>query len=156
MTYLENDLWDNEKITYKWKINNFYLFVMLFWNFIWFLLIISFLTNYWYKWILLLGLWIIIFFTYKTIYILTTEIFITNKRIFYKTWILARDIFELQLKQVESVILNQTFFQRIIWAWTLAVKWTWWDSKPIIELANPDKMKKHIYKEMQNLENNKF
>jgi len=53
-------------------------------------------------------------FLYQLLFILTTEIVVTNKRVLYKTGVIARNVFELQLNKVESARLNQTVFQRII------------------------------------------
>ncbi len=145
MSYAKNNLLDNEIIVYEWKIHKIYLFFML----IWFLLGIKILLA-WTDFYSFFGLWVVLMFIYQILYILTTEIVATNKRVLYKTWVISRNVFELQLNKVESAILNQTIFERIIWAWTLVISWTWWHNKPIVNLANPIKMRNIIYKSIEN------
>lgn len=137
MSYVLDNLLPTETIKYEWKIHNFYTAMMIIWVIIWFLIMISWWGFFWFI--------IMIICLYFVLSILTTEIIVTDKRIFYKTGIIARNVFELQLTKVESVRLDQTIFQRIIWAWKLIVSWTWWHFRPIENLDNPTKMRNSIY-----------
>lgn len=47
------------------------------------------------------------------IYILTTEMVLTNKRIIYKIGLIQRDIIEIPRNQIESINLTQTILGRI-------------------------------------------
>lgn len=149
MTYVEDNLLSNEVINYEWKVHSFYIFLMWIWVFLGFLFIIPFFS-WWHEFNLILWWWIMLWFIYKILYILTTEIVVTNKRVLYKTWFISRNVFELQLSKVESAVLNQTIFERIIWAWTLVVSWTWWHNKPIVNLAKPIEMRTIIYTKIEN------
>jgi len=97
----------------------------------------------------MIGLAFILPFGYKLLYFITTEIAVTDSRIVYKTGVIARNVFELQLQKVESARLDQTIFQRIIWAGTLIVSGTWGHNKPIQFLSQPTKMRTIIYKEIE-------
>lgn len=145
MSYIQDNLLPSEKIKYEWKVHSFYIFIMSFLAFIWFLFFFWWIkSGTWFMWFA-----IIIPTLYHVFYMVTTEIAVTNKRVLYKTWIIARNIFELQLDKTESATLDQTIFQRIIWAWTLVVNWTWWHNKPIQYLANPSEMRTIIYSEIE-------
>ncbi len=145
MSYILDNLLQNERINYEWKVHGFYTWIMFIGVIIWFLITIS--------WWWFFGVVIIIPFLYQILFIMTTEIVVTDKRILYKTWVIARDVFELQLNKVESASLNQGIFQRMIWAWTLVISWTWWNNRPIKLLADPNEMKAVIYNEIE--KNNK-
>ncbi len=148
MSYVENNLLPNEVINYNWSVHSFYTTMMVIWLSIGIILFISWVQAWWFMW--MIGFSVIIAFLYKILYILTTEIVVTNRRVLYKTGVIARNIFELQLNKVESARLDQTVFQRIIWAGTLIVSWTWWHNKPIEYLAKPTDMKTIIYQEIEN------
>ncbi len=147
MGYVESNLLDNESIIYKGKIHDFYIFVMWIGVFLWLLLFILWVfskTEIWALW-----LFIIVVFLYKLFFFLTIEIVLTNKRILYKTGIIARQVFELQLNKVESARLDQTIFERIIWAWTLVISWTWWHGKPMENLSKPLDIRTLIYQQIE-------
>jgi len=127
MTYLEENLLQNEILYYRWKVHNFYLYIMGLWIFLWIYLFFPLFTE-WHILNGIIGGGIILFFIYKIIYIKKTEIVVTDKRVLYKTWVISRNIFELQLNKVESAILDQNIFQRMIWAGTLIISWTWWNN----------------------------
>lgn len=137
MSYVLDNLLPNELIKYEWKVHLFYKIIMILWMLFWFLITIS--------WWGVFGWAIMLNFLYWFLLFVMTEIVVTDKRVLYKTWIIARNVFELQLNKVESASLNQTIFQRIIWAWTLVISWTWGNNKPIRMLANPTDMKTIIY-----------
>lgn len=148
MPYIESNLLPNETITYEGKVHWFYTFIMIIGLILWIFVLIPWIQAWWPMWII--GFSIIIAFTYQLLFIVTTEIAVTNKRVIYKTWVIARNVFELQLTKVESARLDQSIFQRIIWAWTLIVSWTWWHNKPIQYLAKPTDMRTIIYEEIEN------
>ncbi len=148
MSYVENNLLPNEIINYEWKVHSFYTFMMSVGIFIGLIFMIAWIQAWWPMWFFWFGIMIV--FLYQLLFILTTEIVVTNKRVLYKTWVIARNVFELQLNKVESARLDQSIFQRIIWAWTLIISWTWWHNKPIQWLASPVDMKTIIYQEIEN------
>lgn len=93
--------------------------------------------------------WMMLPFLYKILYFITAEIAVTNKRVIYKTGVIARNVFELQLEKVESAKLEQTVLQRIIWAGTLIISGTGGHNKPIEYLSKPVQMKTIIYEEIE-------
>lgn len=137
MSYVLDNLLPNEFVKYEGKVHGFYTWIMIIWALFWFLIFI------WWGWVFWLAF--MIPFIYFILFIYTTEIVVTNKRVLYKTWVIARNVFELQLMKVESVRLDQTIFQRIIWSWKLIVSWTGWHYRPIEKLANPTEMRTIIY-----------
>lgn len=148
MSYIRNNILPNENIIFSWKIHWFYSFISYIWIVFWVLFLVAWLQAKWPMWVI--WFWIICVFTYNILFINTSEIVVTNKRVVYKTWVISRDVFELQLSKVESAKLNQTIFQRIIWAGTLIVSGTGWHSKPIINLARPTDLRTFIYQEIEN------
>ena len=148
MSYVENNLLPNEIINYEWKVHSFYTIIMVIWIFFGVIFLIWWIQAWWPMWII--GFWMLSAFLYQLLFILTTEIVVTNKRVLYKTGVIARNVFELQLNKVESARLNQTVFQRIIWAWTLIVSWTWWHNKPMEYLSKPTEMRTIIYEIIEN------
>ncbi|NUJ98165.1 PH domain-containing protein [Candidatus Gracilibacteria bacterium] len=147
MGYVESNLLDNENIIYKGKIHDFYTFVMLMgiiFGLLLFIVGVFSKTPIW-----ALGLSMIVVFLYKLFFFLTIEIALTNKRILYKTGIIARSVFELQLNKVESARLDQTIFERIIGAGTLVISGTGGHSKPIENLSKPLDIRTLIYQQIE-------
>lgn len=147
MSYVSENLLPSETIEFEWKIHSYYTFI----NMIWLSICLLFLLIgfKWWVFVIATGLFFICIFGYNILYINAIEIVITNKRVIYKTWVIWRDIFELQLSKVESARLDQTIFQRIIWAWTLVISWTGWHNKPIYNLANPTDIKNYVYNQIE-------
>ncbi len=137
MSYIIDNLLPSEEIQYEWKIHNFYTFLMSIWVLVWLIVLIS--------WGWIIGIAIMLPFIYNIFFILTVEIAVTNKRVLYKTWVISRNVFELQLSQIESIRLDQSIFQRIIWAGRLIVSWTWWHSGVLEKIKKPTDMRKVIY-----------
>ncbi|MDD4151524.1 MAG: PH domain-containing protein [Candidatus Gracilibacteria bacterium] len=144
MVYIESNLSPNEEIIYKGEIHLFYKYVPIIGIVIGFIFMISLGDR------AMVGFIIFIFSLVHLLSILSTEIAITNKNIIYKTGIISRNVFELQLSKVESVLLDQSIFERIIGAGTLIISGTGGHNKPIIKLADSAKMKTIIYNEIEN------
>lgn len=143
MSYAYDNLLPDEKFAYQGRVHGFYIWVLIFFLIIGFLLLIPggfFIPS---------ALLMIVVFGYNLLFLLKTEIVVTNKRVIYKTGIIARNVFELQLNKVESAHLDQSIFQRIIWAGTLIVSGTGWHNKPIEYLAKPSEMKSVIYEKIE-------
>lgn len=147
MAYIENNLLPNEDVTYKGKVHSFYIFIMYLWVLIGFLFLFSGIQAGWWMWMMWMA--IILPFAYKILYFMTTEIAVTNKRVIYKTGVIARNVFELQLAKVESARLDQSIFQRIIGAGTLIVSGTGGHNKPVQYLSKPTDMRTIIYEEIE-------
>lgn len=148
MSYVKNNLVLYEQIIHFWKIHWFYVFICILCVAVW--LVCFFI---WIIWEYLLAIWwgftFIVFFGYKIISFASMEIALTDKRIIYKSWIISRNVFELPLEKVESIVLDQSIFQRIIWAWTLVVHWIWGQRKAMRLLHNPIEMRRMIYEEIE-------
>ena len=147
MGYIDKNLLSWEDIIYEWSIHMFYKFLMCIGICFWILMLISLIQAWGTMW--LIGIAIICPFAYKLLYFITTDIAVTNKRVIYKTGIIARNVFELQIEKVESARLDQSIFQRIIRAGTLIVSWTWGHSKPIEYLWSPVEMRSAVYTQIQ-------
>lgn len=155
MSYIEKNLLQNEKIEYKWKIHIYYKYITFIIATIWIILFIttdSIEISEWFNIInplTTIGFMLFIIFTYFFLNIINKEIAVTDKRVLYKTWILARNVFELQIDKIESVKLHQSIIQRIIWAWDIIVSWAGLNEKSIPLLKTPNEMKNIIYKQLE-------
>jgi len=146
MTYIENNLLPNEEIIYEGKIHGFYIFLLVMWLIIGMIFFLIWLQV---PPMRLLWFWMIIGFGYNILFFKLTEIAVTNKRVIFKTWVIARNVFELQLQKVESARLDQSIIERIIWAGTLVVSWTWGHNKPMHYITKPMEMRTVIYEEIE-------
>jgi len=141
-SYVESNLLPGEVIIQTGSVHGFYKF-----SYVLLIILAIFILQ---TQIALFGILLIIIGIYKISFLSTVEIVLTNKRLIYKTGVVARNIFELQLEKVESAVINQTIFQRIIGAWILVVSGTGWHNKPINLLANPTSFRSAVYQEVEN------
>lgn len=65
------------------------------------------------------------------------EIVITNHRVVLKTRILARDVFEMQIQKVETVVVDQTVMGRIFNYGSVACRGTGGTNSAAVEIADP-------------------
>jgi len=121
MSYLKNNLKNNEKLIFQSSQSIKYLF---FWSFIFgviglliiflkvFTLVMKLHTNYYFE---------IIYFSIFTFYLiknlityLTTEYGITSTRVISKEGLIRRDIEEISLSSIESINVTQSIIGRIL------------------------------------------
>lgn len=65
------------------------------------------------------------------------EIVITNHRVVLKTRILARDVFEMQIQKVETVVVDQSVMGRIFNYGSVACRGTGGTNSSAVEIADP-------------------
>lgn len=68
---------------------------------------------------------------------ITTELAITDRRIIYKTGLIARHTIEMNRRQVESVDVDQRILGRIIGYGTIIVRGTGGSLEPMRNIADP-------------------
>lgn len=151
--FVVNDLINGEEIKYNGKITNFiYLRRISFIFFIPIILFFNFYTN-----INMSYLYLLLFFAFfytiieSFIYIKTTEIVLTNKRIITKVGLIQRDINEVNLEKVESFNINQNILQRLFNFGNVEVHGIGKTSINIIGIENPLLFKKMSMETINNL-----
>lgn len=70
------------------------------------------------------------------------EFAITNKRIIMKTGLIAKKTLELNLSKVESVMVNQTIFGRILGFGDVVIIGTGGTRETFIDIRNPSEFRK--------------
>jgi len=74
----------------------------------------------------------------------TTELAITDRRVIYKTGLIARHTIEMNRRQVESVDVNQTILGRMIGYGTIIVRGTGGSLEPMHRIDSPLTFRNHI------------
>ena len=67
----------------------------------------------------------------------TTELAVTDRRVIYKTGLIARHTIEMNRRQVESVDVDQSIFGRMIGYGTLIIRGTGGSLEPMHRIDNP-------------------
>jgi uncharacterized membrane protein YdbT with pleckstrin-like domain len=67
----------------------------------------------------------------------TTELAVTDRRVIYKTGLIARHTIEMNRRQVESVDVDQSIFGRMIGYGTLIIRGTGGSLEPMRRIDNP-------------------
>ena len=90
---------------------------------------------------LALGLWQLLraWFT-----VVNTEIIVTNRRIIFKTGFISRNSIEMNLDKVESVVVRQSIFGRMLDFGTLVIRGVGAGLEPVANVAAPLEFHKHV------------
>lgn len=72
------------------------------------------------------------------------EYAVTNRRVIFKKGIFSRQTFEMSLRQIESVMIRQSFWGRIFGYGTISLSGTGGTSPVFNSIANPLEFKKEI------------
>jgi uncharacterized membrane protein YdbT with pleckstrin-like domain len=75
---------------------------------------------------------------------ITTELAVTDRRVIYKTGLIARHTIEMNRRQVESVDVDQRILGRIIGYGTIIVRGTGGNLEPMQNIDNPLTFRTHI------------
>jgi uncharacterized membrane protein YdbT with pleckstrin-like domain len=67
----------------------------------------------------------------------TTELAVTDRRVIYKTGLIARHTIEMNRRQVESVDVDQSIFGRLIGYGTIIIRGTGGSLEPMRRIDNP-------------------
>ena len=73
-----------------------------------------------------------------------TEIIVTNKRIIFKTGFISRNSIEMNLDKVESVVVRQSIFGRMLNFGTLIIRGVGAGLEPVANVAAPLEFHKHV------------
>jgi uncharacterized membrane protein YdbT with pleckstrin-like domain len=74
----------------------------------------------------------------------TTELAVTDRRVIYKSGLLARHTLEMNRSKVESVDVDQTLLGRVLGFGTITVRGTGGSLEPIRLIADPLSFRSHI------------
>lgn len=73
-----------------------------------------------------------------------TEIFVTSRRVIYKTGFLARNTVEMNLDKIESVLIRQSLLGRMLDFGTVVVRGVGSGLEPVDRVASPLELHRHI------------
>jgi uncharacterized membrane protein YdbT with pleckstrin-like domain len=73
-----------------------------------------------------------------------TEIFVTSRRVIYKTGFLARNTVEMNLDKIESVLIRQSLLGRMLDFGTVVVRGVGSGLEPVDRVAAPLELHRHI------------
>jgi uncharacterized membrane protein YdbT with pleckstrin-like domain len=73
-----------------------------------------------------------------------TEIIVTSRRVIYKTGFISRNTVEMNLDKVESVLVQQTLFGRMIDYGTVIIRGVGAGLEPIRNIGSPLMLHRHI------------
>jgi uncharacterized membrane protein YdbT with pleckstrin-like domain len=74
----------------------------------------------------------------------TTELAVTDRRVIYKTGLIARHTVEMNRRQVESVDVDQSIFGRMIGYGTIIIRGTGGSLEPMRRIDNPLTFRNYI------------
>lgn len=94
-------------------------------------------------------------FLSAAIYIFTTELALTNKRIIAKFGFISRKTIELRLEKVESLSINQGIFGRLLNFGSVVVNGTGGTSTPIPSIDSPLDFRRVVNNHLEEGEENK-
>jgi len=147
MTYIENILGNNETIVYTGNITKWIVLQGVFVLTIGLILMLG-LTH---KSDLFQLIFVLVFLIggtiqtiYSIIYILTTEIVITNLKVVLKVGLIFRDTIELNNDDIEGVQINQTVVQRILGYGTIIITGNGSTEQTISYIDRPLEFRKYI------------
>jgi len=127
MSYINNNLIDNEEVIYEAKIH-WFIFVPS---------VVFFLLGIISDGVLGIFLIAIILFIKAIIVKTTTELAITSNRVVAKTGLISRSTIELNHSKVESLNIDQSIFGRLFGFGTLIINGTGGGKTPIPNIDRP-------------------
>jgi uncharacterized membrane protein YdbT with pleckstrin-like domain len=78
-----------------------------------------------------------------------TEMAVTNRRILIKSGILSRRTVELLLSRVESIVITESFFGRMLGYGTVVVRGTGGTPEPFTLIAHPTEFRRHVQEQIE-------
>jgi uncharacterized membrane protein YdbT with pleckstrin-like domain len=78
-----------------------------------------------------------------------TEMAVTNRRVLIKSGILSRRTIELLLSRVESIVITESFFGRILGYGTVVIRGTGGTPEPFTLIANPTEFRRHVQEQIE-------
>ena len=82
--------------------------------------------------------------------VLTTELALTNKRVIAKVGLIRRDTVELRLEKIESLMVNQSIFGRMLNYGSVSVTGTGGTKTPIPYISNPASFRMAVNEFLEN------
>lgn len=78
-----------------------------------------------------------------------TEMAVTNRRVLIKTGILSRRTIEMLLARVESIVITEPFFGRMLGYGTVVIRGTGGTPEPFYLIANPTEFRRHVQEQIE-------
>jgi uncharacterized membrane protein YdbT with pleckstrin-like domain len=78
-----------------------------------------------------------------------TEMAVTNRRILIKSGIMSRRTIELLLSRVESILITEPLFGRMLGYGTVVVRGTGGTPEPFALIANPTEFRRHVQEQIE-------
>ncbi|MGD0962523.1 MAG: PH domain-containing protein [Candidatus Acidiferrales bacterium] len=78
-----------------------------------------------------------------------TEMAVTNRRILIKSGIMSRRTIELLLSRVESIVITEPFFGRMLGYGAVIVRGTGGTPEPFTLIANPTEFRRHVQEQIE-------
>jgi uncharacterized membrane protein YdbT with pleckstrin-like domain len=78
-----------------------------------------------------------------------TEMAVTNRRVLIKSGILSRRTIELLLSKVESIVIKESFFGRMLGYGTVLVRGTGGTTDDFHLIANPTDFRRHVQEQIE-------
>lgn len=163
MTFIEKNLIENEKITYRTQLHYVNtLEVLKLFPWIFGLIIIKFFLPKDYAEdatvIQVINLFLTCFIVASFFYVIylvlkikKSEFVITDKRVVVKFGVFGRDTTETILSKIETVNMNESLFGRILNYGTIFIKGTGGTKQKLLRIKNPIEFKKQLSSQIENL-----
>jgi uncharacterized membrane protein YdbT with pleckstrin-like domain len=138
MGYVENNLLPNEKILHKAKIHWIIYRGAILPIFALFFMLTDYSENRLLMYVVVFfGLVGLLSFLVAIVFVKTTELVVTSKRVIAKFGVLKRKTIELNHSRVESLQVSQSIFERILNSGTILIQGTGGSRTPIPTIKEP-------------------
>lgn len=78
-----------------------------------------------------------------------TEMVVTNRRVLIKTGIMSRRTIEMLLARVESIVITEPFFGRMLGYGSVVIRGTGGTPEPFHLIANPTEFRRHVQEQIE-------
>lgn len=143
MSFIKDNLSEGEEVRVYARIHP----IIFFDTIVWMILSIGLIaygkfyvevSSQWTKYLSIFMLLVALFRLIKVgIYKYSTEVAVTNKRVIAKFGFIEREVIELPLMKVESVIIDQSVLERVLGSGSVAVRGTGTGMAPVRFIDNP-------------------
>ena len=79
----------------------------------------------------------------------STEMAVTNRRVLIKSGIMSRRTIEMLLSKIESVVITEPFFGRMLGYGTVVIRGTGGTPEPFYLIANPVEFRRHVQEQIE-------
>jgi uncharacterized membrane protein YdbT with pleckstrin-like domain len=79
----------------------------------------------------------------------STEMAVTNRRVLIKTGITSRRTIEMLLSKIESIVITEPFWGRMLGYGTVVIRGTGGTPEPFHLIANPTEFRRHVQEQIE-------